>query len=63
MTYIMAEVLGKHYMYEYVLTLNKSVYGLVQTARFWFKGYINPMTLKVGFKSCYTYPCPLYRLN
>ena len=30
----MTEVLGEHYMYEDILTLIKSIYGLVQAARF-----------------------------
>ena len=41
----------------------KSIYGIVQAERFWFKEYINAMTQKAVFKQCNTDPCILYRVN
>ena len=45
------------------MTLIKSIYGLIQAARLWFKEYIKTMALKAGFKKCNTGPCLLYRVN
>ena len=55
----MEEVLEEYYTYKDILTLIKYIYGLVQTARCWFKEYTKTMTPKVGFKQCKTYPCIL----
>ena len=46
----MVEVLEDYYMYKDLLTVIKYIYGLVKSGRFWFKEYIEKMTLKVGFK-------------
>ena len=59
----MAEVLQENYTYEDILTLIKSIYGLVQAACRWFKEYTQTITLKVRFKQCNTDPCLLYRVN
>ena len=32
----------------------------MQSAHFWFKVYINTMTLLARFNQCKTYPCLLY---
>ena len=50
-------------MYKYILTLIKYIYSLVEAARYCFKGYINTMTLKAGFKQWKTDPCILWRVN
>ena len=34
---VMEEVFKENYMYKDILILVKSIYGLVQAARFWFK--------------------------
>ena len=59
----MAEVLGEKYMYEYILTFNKSICGIIQESHLWFKEYIKTMTLRAGFKQCRNNPFILYRLN
>ena len=43
--------------------LIKSIYGRLQGAYFWFKGYINTTTLKAVFKQWKNDPCLLYRVN
>ena len=50
-------------MNEDILTLVKSIHGLVQAARFRFKEYIKKMTPKAGFKKCKDDTCLLYRVN
>ena len=59
----MEEVLDEYNTYKYILKLIKFIYGIVQSARCWFKEYIKTMTLKLGFKQCKTDPCILYRVN
>ena len=41
----------------------KSIYGLVQAARCWFKSYIKTITLKEGLKKCKTGTCILYSVS
>ena len=50
-------------MYKYILTLIKSIYGIVQAASFWFKEFIKTVKLKAEFKQCKNDPCLLYRVN
>ena len=50
-------------MYEDILTLIQSIYGIVRSSRRWFTGYIKNTNLKAGFKQCNTDPCILYILN
>ena len=57
------EVLVKNFRYKNILALIKSIYGLVQVARWWFREYIKRMDLKEGFKQCKTKTYLLYRLN
>ena len=59
----MVGVIEVHYIYEYILTIITSTYGLVQEACFWFKEYIKTMTLKAVFKKCNTDTYLLYILN
>ena len=46
----MVEVLEEYETYKYILILTKSIYGLIQSVRFWFKEYIKTTTLKVVFR-------------
>ena len=46
-----------------MLKLIKSIYGIIQAEHWWFKEYINIMTLKGVFKQCKTYPCLLYGVD
>ena len=55
----MEELFEEYYTYKGKLTKIKSIYILVKTSRFWFKEYINAMTLKAGFKQCKTDTCLL----
>ena len=48
----MAEVLEEHYIYDNILTLIKSIYGVVHVTRCWFKEHIKTVALNVGFKQC-----------
>ena len=59
----MTEVLEEDYTYEDILTPIKSIYGIVQAERCWFKEYIKKMTQKAVFKQCNTDPCILYIVN
>ena len=59
----MEEVLEENYIYKYILTIIKSIYGLVQASLFWFNYYTNTMNLKVVFNKNKTDPCLLYRIN
>ena len=58
-----SEVLEEHYTYKYILTIIKSIYGIVQAAHFLFKEYINTMNLKVVLKQYKTGTCLLCRFN
>ena len=60
---VMVWLIEEYYTYEYILTLIKYIYELIQEARFWFKEYIETTTLKAGFKQWETDPCLLYMLN
>ena len=57
----MAKVFEEQYTYADILTLVKSIWGLLQAARSWLKEYINTIILKAIFKKCKTDPCLLYR--
>ena len=50
-------------MYEDILTLIKSIQGILQAEFFWFKEHINKMTLKAVSKQWITNPSILYRVN
>ena len=52
----MAEVLEEYYMYEYILTLIKYIYGIILESRCWFKHYIKTMTQKVVYKNTILIP-------
>ena len=60
---VIKEVLEEHYTYEYIFTIIKYIYGLVQGANFWFKESIKTMTLKAVLKECNIDPCILHILN
>ena len=47
----MSELLEEQYTYDDILTLIKSINGLVQSERCWFNKYIKTMTLKTVFKN------------
>ena len=55
----MTELLEKHYMHNDILTLIKSMYGLVQSAYCWFKECINNIALMAVFGKCKTGTCLL----
>ena len=50
-------------MYEDILTLVKFIYIIIQEAHWWFKEYINAMTLVARFKPINTDLCILYKAN
>ena len=50
-------------MYEYILTLIKYIYGLLQSARCCVKEYIKTITPKVIFKKFKSNTCLLYMVN
>ena len=47
---------------EYVCTLNKSIYGLKQAARVWYKA-IDKLLQELGYKSCSVDPCLYTKLS
>ena len=47
----MSELLEEQYTYDDILTLIKSINGLVPSERCWFNKYIKTMTLKTVFKN------------
>jgi len=45
-----------------VLVLKMALYGLVQTARQWFK-HLSDILITLGFNPCISDPCLMYRIN
>ena len=50
-------------MYEDILTVIKSIFGLLQAEKVWFKECIMTMNLKEWLKKWKTDTCCLYRVN